>query len=82
MLVGLSASNILAELINNNVKKFIQRFVHQGKKTKEIVETRMRQYKEIKTKTTETFLPDSNNLTHYIKRVTNLLLKLIIGCTA
>ena len=34
------------------MKKIIQRCVCRGKKAEEIVETRMRQYHEIKTKTT------------------------------
>ena len=33
-----------------------------------IIETRMRQYKEIKTKTMQVILPDPNSLTQHIKQ--------------
>ena len=52
MIVELGSSNIITESVNNKVTKFIHRYVYRGKEVKEIVETRMRQYNENKTKTT------------------------------
>ena len=42
-----------------------------GKEVEEIVKARMRQYNEIKTKTTQVILPDPNSLTQHIKRASN-----------
>ena len=68
MPVDLASSNIKAESVNNEVTKFIQRYVYRGKEMEGIVETRLRQYNEIKTKTTQVILPDPNSLTQHIKQ--------------
>ena len=56
MTVELGSSNITTESVNNEVKKLkknIQKYFYRGKEVEglEFVETRMRQYNEIKTKT-------------------------------
>ena len=63
MIVGLDSSNIITQSVNNKVTEFIQRYVYHDKEVEGIVETRMRQYNEIKAKTMETILPDPNSLT-------------------
>ena len=45
--------NIIKESVNNEVAKFIQRYVYRVKEVEGIVKTRMRYYNEIKTKTTQ-----------------------------
>ena len=57
MMVRLGASNVVPESVNNEVKVFIQSDLYRGKKAEGIVEARMRQHNEIKTKTTQTILP-------------------------
>ena len=47
---------------------FIQKYVYRGKTNEELVETRMRQYNTMKTKTTQTILPDPHSLKEHIKR--------------
>ena len=42
MIVELGSSNIITESVNNEVIKFIQRYVYRGKEAEGIVETRMR----------------------------------------
>ena len=42
MIVELDSSNIITESVNNEVIKFIQRYVYRGKEAEGIVETRMR----------------------------------------
>ena len=44
------------------VMGFIQKYVYRGKTNEELVETRMRQYNTMKTKTTQTILPDPHSL--------------------
>ena len=68
MIVELVSSNIITEAVHNELTKFIQRYIYRGKEVERIVETRMRQYNEIKTKTTHIILPDPNSLTQHIKR--------------
>ena len=68
MIVELCSSNIITESVNNEVTKFIQRYVYRVKEVKGIAKTRMRQYDEIKTKTTQVILPNPNSLTQHIKR--------------
>ena len=68
-------SNITKESVTNKVAKFIQRYVYRGKEVEGIIETKMRQYNEIKIKTTQVFLPDPNSLTQIEQ-----IFKLIIGC--
>ena len=46
----------------------IQKYVYRGKTNEELVETRMRQYNTMKTKTTQTILPDPHSLKEHIKR--------------
>ena len=58
----------IRDSINNEVIKFIQRYVYRDKEVEGIVETRMRQNNEIKT-TTQVFIPDPNSLMQRIKRV-------------
>ena len=50
-----------------------------SKEAEGIVETRMRQYNEIKRKATQVILPDPNNLTHHIKRV-NIQAYYLVHC--
>ena len=50
-LAEFGSSNITTESVNNEVTKFIQRYVYNSKQVKGIAETRMGQYNEIKTKT-------------------------------
>ena len=64
MIVELGSSNIIIESVNNEVTKFIQKYVYRDKEVEKIVKTRMRQYNEIKTKTMQVISPDSNSLTH------------------
>ena len=66
MMVGLGASNVIAESANNEVNVFIQSYVYHGMKTEGIVETRMRQHNEIKAKTVQTVLSNPNSLTQPI----------------
>ena len=61
MIVELASSNIITELVNNEVTKFTQRYIYRDQAVERIVETRMRQYNEIKTKTTQVILPDPNS---------------------
>ena len=60
--------NIITESANNEVTKFIQRYVYCGKYVEGIVKTRMRQYSEIKPKTTQVILLRTNSLTQQIKQ--------------
>ena len=53
------------------IMSFIQKYVYRGKTNEELVETRMRQSNTMKTKTTQTILPNPHSLKEYIKR-TNL----------
>ena len=55
-MVELDLSNITTESVNNEVIKFIQRYVYGGKKLEGIAKTRMAQYNEIK----------ENNISHFI----------------
>ena len=66
MMVGLGASNVIAESANNEVNVFIQSYVYHGMKTEGIVETRMIQHNEIKAKTVQTVLSNPNSLTQSI----------------
>ena len=50
------------------VMSFIQEYVYHGKTNEELVEKRMRQYNTMKTKTTQTILPDTHSLQGHIKR--------------
>ena len=56
----------IRDSINNEVIKFIQRYVYRDEEVEGIVETRMRQNNEIKT--TQVFIPDPNSLMQRIKR--------------
>ena len=58
----------IRESVNNEVTKFIQSYVYRDQELEGIIENRMRQYNEIKTKTTQVILPDLNSLTQRIKR--------------
>ena len=58
----------IRDSINNEVIKFIQRYVYRDQEVEGIVETRMRQNNEIKT-TAQVFIPDPNSLMQRIKRV-------------
>ena len=60
--------NIITESANNEVTKFIQRYVYCGKDVEGTVKTRMRQYNEIKPKTTQVILLRTNSLTQQIKQ--------------
>ena len=66
MIVELGSSNIITKSANNEVTKFIQRYVYRGKKVEGIVRIRLRQYYEIKTKTTQVILLDRNSLIQFI----------------
>ena len=66
--VELASSNIKTESLNNEVTKFIQRYVYRAKEMEGIIETRLRQYNEIKMKTTQAILLDPNSLTQHIKQ--------------
>ena len=68
MIVELGSSDIIKKSVNNEVIKFIQRYVYHGKEAEGIVETRMRQYIEIKTKTTRVIFPDLSSLTQHINQ--------------
>ena len=62
--VGESAT--VSEDLSYQVMNFIQKYVYRGKTNGELVETRMRQYNKMKTKTTQAILPHS--LKEHIKR--------------
>ena len=47
---------------------FIQKYICREKTNEESVETRVRQYNAMKTKTTQTILPDPHSLKEHIKR--------------
>ena len=66
MIVESGSSKIIRKSANNEVTKFIQRYVYRGKKVEGIVKIRMRQYYEIKTKTTQVILLDRNSLIQFI----------------
>ena len=59
--LGKSASTVSEGLLCQ-VMIFIQKYVYRGKTNEELVETRMRQYNTMKTKTTQTILPDPHSL--------------------
>ena len=46
---------------------FNQKYVYGGKINEELVKTRMRQYNTMKTKTTQTILPEPHSLKEHIK---------------
>lgn len=64
-LVGLGPSNI-AEPVNNEAKKFIQRHVCRGTEVEGNFETRTRQCSEIIIKTTQMISTDPNKSTQHI----------------
>ena len=64
--IGKSAT--VSEDITYHVMSFIQKYVYRGKTNEELVETRMIQYNTMKTKTTQTILPDPHSLKEHIKR--------------
>ena len=68
MIVELASSKIITGPVSNEVTKLIQRYNYCGKEVERIVQTRMRKYNEIKTKTTQVILSDPNSLTQHIKR--------------
>ena len=72
-IVELGSLNIITESVKIEVTKFIQKCIYCTMEVEKIVETRMRQYNEIKMITKQAILPDPNNLTQSI-------FKLIIGC--
>ena len=61
-------SAIVNEDLLYQVMSFIQKYVYRGKTDEELVETRMRLYNTMKTKTTQTILPGPHNLKKHIKR--------------
>ena len=64
----LGESATVSEDVSYQVMSFIQKYVYRGKTNGELVETRMRQYNKIKTKTTQAILPDPHSLKEHIKR--------------
>ena len=64
----LGESATASEDLLYQVMSFIQKYVYRGKTNEELVETRMRQYNTMKTKTTQTILPDPHSLKEHIKR--------------
>ena len=64
----LGKSDTVSEELLYQVMSFIQKYVYRVKPNEEIVETRMRQYNTVKTKTTQTILPDPHSLKKHIKR--------------
>ena len=64
----LGESATLSEDLTYHVMRFIQKYVYRGKINEELVETRIRQYNTMKTKTTQTILPDPQCFKEHIKR--------------
>ena len=64
----LGESATVSENLTYQVISFIQKYIHSGKTNDELVETRIRQYNKIKTKATQTILPDPCSLKEHIKR--------------
>ena len=66
--LGKSASTVSEDFLCQAMS-FIQKYIYRGKTNEELVETRMRQYNTMKTKTTQTILPDSHSSKEHIERV-------------
>ena len=64
----LGESAIASENLTYPVMNFTQKYAYRGKINEELVETRMRQYNMMNTKTTQNILPDSHGLKENIKR--------------
>ena len=64
----LGESAIASENLTYQVMNFTQKYAYRGKINEELVETRMRQYNMMNTKTTQNILPDSHDLKENIKR--------------
>ena len=64
----LGESAIASENLTYQVMNFTQKYAYRGKINEELVETRMRQYNMMNTKTTQNILPDSHGLKENIKR--------------
>ena len=61
-------TSTVSENLTYQVMSFIQKCKYRGKINEELVETRMRQFNMMKTKTTQTILPDPHSLKEHIKR--------------
>ena len=77
LLKDTSATNLIGKLgklgtvskdLLYQVMSFIQIYAYRGKINEELVKTRTRQYNTMKTKTTQTILPDPLSLKKHIKR--------------
>ena len=55
--------------VYSNVKKFVQTMVYNGKEDETLVETRVRLYKALKTKSSESIPPDPDSLCQAIYRI-------------
>ena len=58
----LGESATISEDLLYQVMSFTQKYIYRGKTNEELVETRMRQYNTVKTKTIQTILPDPHSL--------------------
>ena len=58
----LGESATISEDLLYQVMSFTQKYIYCGKTNEELVETRMRQYNTVKTKTIQTILPDPHSL--------------------
>ena len=64
----LGESATVSENLTYQVRSFIQIYIYLGKTNEESLEARMRQYNMMKTKTTQTILPDPHSFKEHIKR--------------
>ena len=55
--------------VYSNVKKFVQTMIYNGKEDETLVETRVRLYKALKTKSSESIPPDPDSLCQAIYRI-------------
>ena len=78
MIIELGSSNIITELVNNAVKKFIQKYVYLAKEVERIVATIMRQYDGIQMRV---ILLDPKSLTQCIKQA-NVQAYYWVHCTS
>ena len=64
----LDESATVSENLIYQITSFIQKFIYGRKTNEESVEMRIIQYNTMKTKTTQTILPDPHNLKGHMKR--------------
>ena len=68
LLSGLGQAIVVTADTENNVQQFIQKCVYSVRVDEVIVDTRMRQYNNLKVKTTKPIVPDPDSLCQHIKR--------------